>query len=170
MGLIKWFESLPDWCFVSVDNAYPLMLKILVPHNSTELWSDSHIAFNFYLSQLKIRIEMAFGRLTTKWRRLWTTIFYDSVPQRRSPLSSTIQPPTPIEHHHLCRHPSLMDDYTRWFDEWSSWDLYSPIVSEIDEDIEELLLVYGLLLGSIATKEIQVPAYTCKLGVSCWHA
>ena len=74
MGLIDWFESLPDWCFVSVDNAYPLMQKMLVPHNSTELWSDSHIAFNFYLSQFRIRIEMAFVRLTTKWRRLWTTM------------------------------------------------------------------------------------------------
>jgi hypothetical protein len=74
MGLINWFESLPDWCFVSVDNAYPLMQKILVLHNSTELWSDSHIAFNFYLSQLKIRIKMALGRLTTKWRRLWITM------------------------------------------------------------------------------------------------
>jgi hypothetical protein len=40
-----------------------------------------------------------------------------------------------------------MDNYSWWFDEWGSWDPYSPIVSEIDEDIEELLLVYGLLLG-----------------------
>jgi hypothetical protein len=48
-----------------------------------------------------------------------------------------------------------MEDYTLWFDEWGSWDLYSPIVSEIDKDIEELLLVYGLLFwGSIAAKEI----------------
>jgi hypothetical protein len=46
---------------------------MLDPHNATKLWSDSNIAFNFYLSQLRIRIEMAFGRLTTKWRRLRTT-------------------------------------------------------------------------------------------------
>ncbi len=74
MGLIDWFESLPDWCFASADNAYPLTQKMLVPHNATELWSDSHIAFNFYLSQLRIRIEIAFGRLTTKWRKLWMTM------------------------------------------------------------------------------------------------
>ncbi len=70
MGLIDWFKSLPDWCFVSADNSNPLTYKILVLHNETELWSDSHIAFNLSLSQLRIRIEMAFGRLTTKWRRL----------------------------------------------------------------------------------------------------
>jgi hypothetical protein len=40
-----------------------------------------------------------------------------------------------------------MDDYTWWFDEWGSWDLCSPFVSEIDEDIEKLLLVYILLFG-----------------------
>ena len=73
-----WFcglvESLSDWCCVSADNAYPLRLKLLVPHNATELYSDSHTAYNFYLSQLRIRIEMAFGPLTTKWRRLRTTM------------------------------------------------------------------------------------------------
>jgi hypothetical protein len=40
-----------------------------------------------------------------------------------------------------------MDDYKWLFDEWGSWDPHSPIVIEIDDDIEELLLVYGLLLG-----------------------
>ncbi len=34
-----------------------------------------------------------------------------------------------------------------WFDEWGSWDPYSSIVSEDDKDIEELLLVYGLIFG-----------------------
>jgi hypothetical protein len=74
MGLIDWFKSLPDWCFVSKDNTYSLTQKMLVPHNETKLWSDSHTAFIFFLSQLRIRIEMAFGRLTTKWRRLQTTM------------------------------------------------------------------------------------------------
>jgi DDE superfamily endonuclease len=32
-----------------------------------EYWKD---VYNFYLSQMRIRIEMAFGRLTTKWRIL----------------------------------------------------------------------------------------------------
>ena len=60
-GLIEWFETLPDWCFVSADNAYPPTRKMLVPHNATELLSEYHRTYNFYLSQLRIRIEMAFG-------------------------------------------------------------------------------------------------------------
>ena len=53
-GLIKWFETLPDWCFVSADNAYPLMTKMLVPHNATELVSEYHRTYNFYMLQLRI--------------------------------------------------------------------------------------------------------------------
>ena len=77
-GLIEWFVTLPDWCFVSADNAYPPTRKMLVPHNATELLSEYHRTYNFYLSQLRIRIEMAFGRLTTKWRRLRTTLNFHS--------------------------------------------------------------------------------------------
>ncbi len=58
-GLIEWFETLPDWCFVLADNAYPLTTKMLVPHNVTELMSEYHRTYNFYLLQLRIRIEMA---------------------------------------------------------------------------------------------------------------
>jgi hypothetical protein len=77
-GLIEWFETLPDWCLVLADNAYPLTTKMLVPHNATELLSEYHRTYNFYLSHLRIRIEMAFGRLTTKWRRLRTTLNFHS--------------------------------------------------------------------------------------------
>jgi hypothetical protein len=31
----------------------------------------------------------------------------------------------------------VMDDYTQWINEWGSWDPYVPIMSEIDEDIDE---------------------------------
>jgi hypothetical protein len=79
MGLTDWFETLPNLCFVSTDNAYPMTIKMLIPHIATELWSEYCRTFNFYLSQLRIRIKMAFGRLTTKWRRLWTTLNFASV-------------------------------------------------------------------------------------------
>jgi hypothetical protein len=49
MGLINYFKYLPDWYFVSADYAYPLTQKMLVLHNATELWSDSHNALNCYL-------------------------------------------------------------------------------------------------------------------------
>jgi hypothetical protein len=61
-GLLDWFESLPNWCFVSADNAYPLTVKMLVPLNATELWSENHRPFQFYLSQLRIRIKNGFQK------------------------------------------------------------------------------------------------------------
>ncbi|ETN18137.1 hypothetical protein PPTG_03832 [Phytophthora nicotianae INRA-310] len=49
------------------DNAYPLSDSLLVPFNKLELKSRKHSDFNFYLNQLRIRIEMAFGLLVNKW-------------------------------------------------------------------------------------------------------
>ena len=42
----------------------------MIPFTSAEILGEGYRAYNFYLSQLRIRIEMAFGLLTTKWRRL----------------------------------------------------------------------------------------------------
>ena len=36
-------------------------------------------------------------------------------------------------------------DYSQWFDEWGSWDLYSTIMSEIDGDLDDLLIIFPLL-------------------------
>ena len=69
-GLLDWLEALPSDFYVIADNAYVLSRRVLVPFDSTELKSEFHRVYNFYLSQLRIRIEMAFGRLTTKWRIL----------------------------------------------------------------------------------------------------
>jgi hypothetical protein len=44
--------------------------KLLVPFKGPQAGALYHAAYNFYLSQLRIRVEMAFGRLTTKFRVL----------------------------------------------------------------------------------------------------
>ena len=36
-------------------------------------------------------------------------------------------------------------DYSQWFDEWGSWDPYSTIMSEIDDDLDDLLTIIPLL-------------------------
>ena len=76
--LHKWMEGLPPWCIISADCAYGLSQRLLIPFNAAELLGDDHRTFNFYLSQLRIRIEMAFGLLTTKWRKLRTTLSYST--------------------------------------------------------------------------------------------
>ena len=69
-GLKHWLESLPPEYFIGADNAYPLSQKLLIPFNAAEAKHRDNRTYNFYLSQLRIRIEMAFGLLTTKWRIL----------------------------------------------------------------------------------------------------
>jgi hypothetical protein len=69
--LQNWMQSLPPpWCFVSADCVYGLNCRVMIPFTSAEILGEGYRAYNFYLSQLRIRIEMAFGLLTTKWRVL----------------------------------------------------------------------------------------------------
>ena len=46
----------------------------MIPFTSAEILGEGYRAYNFYLSQLRICIEMAFGLLTTKWRKLRSTL------------------------------------------------------------------------------------------------
>ena len=67
--LWQWIESLKDrGYFIIGDNAYPIMNTLLIPFSGVEAGDPWKDAYNFYLSQLRIRIEMCFGRLTIKWR------------------------------------------------------------------------------------------------------
>ena len=54
------------------DNGYVQSAKVMTPFNKIELQINkkSRDAYNFYLSQLRICIEMAFGLLVAKWRVL----------------------------------------------------------------------------------------------------
>jgi hypothetical protein len=64
--LMSWIESLPPWFFVAGDNAYVRTEHLLTPFmGSNHLNPDNDS--NIFLSQLRICIEMAFGRLVSKW-------------------------------------------------------------------------------------------------------
>jgi hypothetical protein len=65
--LSKRVEKLPVGVFLLGDNAYMLSEHLLTPFPGNELPSNQD-AFNFYLSQLRIRVKMAFGLLVSKWR------------------------------------------------------------------------------------------------------
>ena len=66
--LIKWLEDLPDKYFLVGDNAYQCTRKVVIPFSGADKNIPENDSFNFYLSQLRTRIEMTFGLLTTKWR------------------------------------------------------------------------------------------------------
>ena len=63
-------DLIPDFHYILADPAYTLSNKILVPFTGSQRDSPENDSFNFHLSQLRIRIEMAFGRLVGKWRIL----------------------------------------------------------------------------------------------------
>ena len=52
------------------DAAYPLSDHLLTPYPGKNLLKDKD-AFNFFLSQVRIRIEQAFGILVGQWGILW---------------------------------------------------------------------------------------------------
>jgi hypothetical protein len=60
-------ESLPDGFYGVADNAYTLSCSLLIPYSGKEKQSSAKDVFNFYLSQLCICVEQAFGLLITKW-------------------------------------------------------------------------------------------------------
>jgi hypothetical protein len=61
-------EQLPRGYFVVADNAYVLTNRLIVPYKGTRAYVEDEMTdFNFYLLQLCIRIEQAFGLLVGKW-------------------------------------------------------------------------------------------------------
>jgi hypothetical protein len=73
-SLSAWIESLPPGFFVAADCAYSITEHLVAPYSGPQRYSEWCDNFNFFLSQIRIRIEMAFGLLVTKWHILHTPI------------------------------------------------------------------------------------------------
>jgi DDE superfamily endonuclease len=63
-------NNLPIGHYVIGDNAYVCSEKLLTPYSGDSKNDKTKDTYNFYVSQLRMRIEMAFGLLTAKWRIL----------------------------------------------------------------------------------------------------
>ena len=59
------------------DNAYPLSDQMLIPFSGGQRGATYNSSYNYYLSQLRIQIEQAFGLLTTKWCIFWSNLECD---------------------------------------------------------------------------------------------
>jgi hypothetical protein len=66
--LQDWIDDLPSQYFLVADNAFSLTNKMLVPFSGAQRSEPNKRVFNYFHSQLRIRIEMSFGLMTTKWR------------------------------------------------------------------------------------------------------
>jgi hypothetical protein len=60
--------KLPLGKYIIGDNAYICTEHILTPFPGEQKKQAHKDAYNFYISQLRVRIELAFGRLVSKWR------------------------------------------------------------------------------------------------------
>ncbi|TYZ60745.1 hypothetical protein PybrP1_007805 [[Pythium] brassicae (nom. inval.)] len=60
-------ESLPSGVYLLADSAYVASDHLLTPFAGKALTAQVD-AFNFYLSQLRMSVEMAFGMLVSKWQ------------------------------------------------------------------------------------------------------
>ena len=67
-------NQLPPTYYVVADAAYCLSEKVLVPFTGSQRNDPVKDAFNYFLSQIRIRIEMSFGLLVGKWRILRSPI------------------------------------------------------------------------------------------------
>jgi hypothetical protein len=73
-SLPAWLESLPPGYFIAADCAYSVTEHLVTPYYGPQCFLERNDNLNFFLSQLHIRIETAFGLLVTKWRILHTPI------------------------------------------------------------------------------------------------
>ena len=64
--------------FCSGDNAYPMNNSMMIPYSGVQRFEDYRLVYNFYLSQLRIRIECCFGRLSSKWRIFRRNLVYST--------------------------------------------------------------------------------------------
>jgi len=70
--------GLPPGFYMVGDAAYPLSNELLTPYPGKLLPRDKD-AYNFYLSQLRVKIEQAFGILVGQWGILWRPLRYHFV-------------------------------------------------------------------------------------------
>ena len=69
--LFDLIQNLPVLYCVIADAAYQPTEHLISMYYGTDKTKRACNNFNFFASQLRIRVEMAFGRMTKKWGILW---------------------------------------------------------------------------------------------------
>ena len=67
-------DDLPPGFYIGGDNAYPESEHLLTPFAGDNAKIPINDTFNFYISQLRIKIEQAFGFMVSRWRILKTPL------------------------------------------------------------------------------------------------
>ena len=67
-SLDSFLKELPIGFYIVADNAYTITNSLLIPYSGNDRRYPNNDVFNFYMSQLRIKIEQAFGMMVNKWR------------------------------------------------------------------------------------------------------
>ena len=87
LSIKKTVANLPNGYYLIGDNAYIPSEHFLTPFKGKQRENPACDAYNYYLSQLRIRIEMSFGIMTNKWRILKKPLEVDIKNVRRVVMS-----------------------------------------------------------------------------------
>ncbi|MFK5281877.1 transposase family protein, partial [Lacticaseibacillus paracasei] len=83
LSLFDHIESLPNGYYIIGDSAYNATEHLLPIFCGQDRKNVKNDAWNYYASQLRIRIEMSFGLMVMKWQflRRPLCIKYDNIPK-----------------------------------------------------------------------------------------
>jgi hypothetical protein len=115
-------EGLPEGYYAVGDNAYVNSNHLLVPFPGKLAQDDPRDAFNFYLSQLRVRVENCFALLVGRWGIFWGPL---RMPLRYQPMLIKAV---------CCLHNFCIDEGDVKPDRAPNRTCYSAEVAETDEE------------------------------------
>ena len=163
--MLEAIANLPPGVFFVGDAAYTLEEHLLVPFTGAEKLDANKDAFNFYLSQMRIRIEMAFGRLVQKFGILKKNLVGELASSSKIITACSrlhnyvIEEDKPFE---IVRGGIPMDDEIVPMMGAPSGMCYKPVIPE-EEDIVDMELgqseIRKALVESITAQHLRRPMY-----------
>ncbi len=174
-GLQQLINRLPVGRYIVGDNAYVCSEHLLTQFSGNEKFEARKDAFNFYISQLRIRVEMAFGMMSNKFQILKrpVTIGVQSIGKflmtigklhnycinERLARNADALAPVPRSRATYNRTSTSDDDSTNSTDEGSNDYNYLPSDITI-VDIEGSSMMRDLLVEKIASAGLRRPGTT----------
>ena len=167
-GLIEAINRLPQGLFLVGDAAFTLSENLLIPFVGCLAGEVEKDAYNFHISQLRIRIEMAFGRLVKKFAILGTKM-RTGIKNTTKILMSCAR----LHNYLINKRAELMDEDGNEDCDNNEADAlmvrmgpcgmqYLPSLPESFEEIEGYSQIRQSILDSIQKKKIRRPNYNIE--------
>jgi DDE superfamily endonuclease len=154
-------DNLPLGYYVIGDNAYVCSEHSVTPFPGTQKADPKKDAYNFFLSQLLIRIKMAFGRLVNKWR-----IFKKPLQTRLKDTGRLFLCATRL--HNFCINES--DDAETYTTALESGNDEGFLPSDVQATtIEGTSMIRDILVEKIASKGLSRPVYNLQRSTEHQH-